>query len=301
MTNPTATVAAALEVLADRIERAGWLDRPGDVLAGVAGRVVPSGRLGDVLTGTVIGHPLHPALVGVPIGAWASAAGLDLSGTSSRAARWLVGFGIVAAVPSALTGLTDWLTTSGAERRVGSVHASFNSMALLLYTGSWLARRRGDERRGVALAMAGLAATSAAGWLGGHLAYALGVGVDTTAFQQLPEDWTDVGSESDVPAGRPVVVEAAGVPVLLFRSDDDWSAIADRCTHRGGPLHEGEVSDGCVTCPWHGSEFALSDGALVSGPASRPQPAFDVRVLAGRVQVRRADEPRTLRTHPVGV
>lgn len=296
-----AAVAAAVESLAVKVERAEWLDGPAEAVAGVVRRVVPSGRAGAMLTGTPLGHPLHPVFVGLPVGAWTAAACLDLAGGRDAAAQWLVGFGVASAVPTAATGAADWLSTTGAERRVGLVHASLNSTALLLYLGSWLARRRGHRARGLALSTAGLAAASGAGWLGGHLAYALGVGVDTTSFQHLPEEWTDVTAESDVPAGKAVVVDADGAPVLLYRSDDGWLALADRCTHRGGPLHEGEVSQGCVTCPWHGSVFALVDGAVVQGPATRPQTTLEVRVLSGRVQVRRADEQRTLRTRPVGV
>jgi nitrite reductase/ring-hydroxylating ferredoxin subunit len=131
------------------------------------------------------------------------------------------------------------------------------------------------------------------------MAYALGVGVDTTAFQGAPEEWTDVAAESEVTTA-PKVVSAGGVPVLLMRSGTSITAMYDRCTHRGGPLHEGSVEDGCITCPWHGSQFRLADGAVAKGPATRPQPTFEVRVSDGRVQVRRAEEPRSLRLNPVG-
>ena len=105
-----------------------------------------------------------------------------------------------------------------------------------------------------ALSLAGYAVAGLGGWLGGHLAYALGVGVDTTAFQHLPPEWTDVAGESDVPSRGGLPVDAAGVPVLLARDDGGAIvALADRCTHRGGPLHEGEFTDGCINCPWHGS------------------------------------------------
>jgi nitrite reductase/ring-hydroxylating ferredoxin subunit len=150
------------------------------------------------------------------------------------------------------------------------------------------------------LALAGAGLTGAAGWLGGHLAYALGVGVDTTAFQALPGEWTDTCAEADVPGTGGLRVDVAGVPVLLARAGGTVVALADRCTHRGGPLHDGEFADGCVTCPLHGSSFALADGRVRAGPATRPQPTLAVRVESGRVQVRRADEQRSLRTNPVG-
>lgn len=83
------------------------------------------------------------------------------------------------------------------------------------------------------------------------------------------------------------------------------AAINDRCTHRGGPLHEGELADGCITCPWHGSQFRLdggpSDGTVRRGPASRPQERFETRVVDGHVQARRVAADRSLGNNPVAV
>jgi nitrite reductase/ring-hydroxylating ferredoxin subunit/uncharacterized membrane protein len=292
-------ISAALERVLERIERAEILDKPSDVIAAAVEKVVPKGKVRDVASGTPIGHPLHPAMVAVPIGSWTAATYLDVTFGDRRAARRLVGFGILTALPTALTGANDWTTTAGAERRLGLVHAVLNDVALTLYAGSWLARRRGHHLRGVGLSLAGATVLAGAGWLGGHLAYALGIGVDTTAFQQFPEDWTDVAAESAVLAEQAVEGDADGVRVLLARHDGRIVALSDRCTHRGGPLHEGSISDGCVTCPWHESVFALSDGTVVRGPASRPQPVAEVRVVDGRVQVRR-QSARTLRTNPTG-
>jgi nitrite reductase/ring-hydroxylating ferredoxin subunit len=129
----------------------------------------------------------------------------------------------------------------------------------------------------------------------------MGVGVDTTAFQKLPSRWTDAGLEFDeLTSGSAVAVEVGGVSVLISRSGRSVHAIANRCTHRGGPLDEGEIADGCVTCPWHGSRFDLADGSVQKGPATRPQPTLEARVSDGRVQVRRRDEVRALRLNPVG-
>jgi nitrite reductase/ring-hydroxylating ferredoxin subunit/uncharacterized membrane protein len=255
----------------------------------------------DLASGSPLGHPLHPVLVAIPIGAWTSASILDLTGGDATAAKRLIGLGSLAALPTALTGANDWLTTLGGERRVGLVHAALNDTALGLYVSSWLARRRGRRIKGAALALAGAGVLGVAGWLGGHLAYGLGVGVDTTVFQHFPQDWTDVAAEADVPVSQPMLADAAGIPVMLIRQGGTILALGDRCTHRGGPLHEGTVADGCVTCPWHGSQFTLADGSVQHGPATRPEPVAEARVLDGRVQVRRADEPRALRTKPIGL
>ncbi|HEU5007104.1 MAG TPA: Rieske 2Fe-2S domain-containing protein [Jatrophihabitantaceae bacterium] len=298
---PAAISARKLDQLAERVERASALDGVGGVIAKLAERLLPAGTVRDLASGVPLGHPAHPLLVAVPIGSWTAASVLDLTGGDRAAARRLVGLGVLAALPAAITGANDWISTAGAERRVGLVHAALNDAAVMTYGASWLARRRGRHGRGAVLGLVAFGLTGAAGWLGGHLAYALGVGVDTTAFQTLPDEWTDACAEADVPDSRGIRADVADVPVLVARHAGHVIALADRCTHRGAPLHDGEFADGCVTCPWHGSRFALEDGTVRAGPATRPQPALDVRIESGRVQVRRRDQQRTLRANPVGV
>jgi nitrite reductase/ring-hydroxylating ferredoxin subunit len=76
------------------------------------------------------------------------------------------------------------------------------------------------------------------------------------------------------------------VPVVVVRTGRQVHALADRCSHMSGPLSDGDLADGCLTCPWHGSIFRISDGSVARGPATAPQPAFDTRVVAGAIQVR---------------
>lgn len=265
-------------------------------------RPVVTGRwVRTLLSGTPFGHPAHPALVAVPIGSWVAVSSLDVFGDDQarRAGRHLALLGCAAAVPSAITGLSDWLDTEGAERRVGLVHASLNLTALALYATSARVRRKGSLGLGVALAGAGSVVVTAAGWLGGHLAYARGVGVDTTAFQVIAEDWTDVIAAQKVRSGQLTAATVAGVSVLFTRIEEQIVALDGRCTHRGGPLHEGSIDGTTITCPWHHSEFDATDGRVRCGPATRPQRVLDVRVVDGTVQVRRHVEHGTLRTNPV--
>ena len=289
------------ERISSSIERAKWLDMPADAISRVAHGILPPGRMKNILSGSALGHPAHPLVVTVPIGAWISASLLDVAGgrQGQAAAQRLIGLGIIAAVPAALTGVSDWSDTLGAERRVGLVHAATVDTALLLYLSSWRARRREDHRTGVRRGMLAAGVLGFGGWLGGHLAYAIGVGVDTTAFLHGPEEWTDVAAEADLAENVPVGVSAAGVPLLLVRQGGTVFALNDRCTHRGAPLHEGRVEGGCIECPWHKSRFELADGRVAQGPATRPQTAFAVRIVDGRVQVRSPDEQRALRTNPV--
>jgi nitrite reductase/ring-hydroxylating ferredoxin subunit/uncharacterized membrane protein len=267
------------------------LDAPAKRLAKVVRSALPGGPVKDVLSGTFLGHPLHPLLTDLPIGSWTSALMLDwVGGPDSRTgARRLIAAGILAAIPTAAAGSSDWADTevsSPTVRRTGIVHAAANVTALGFFTASYLARRRG--RGGRALALTGAGALAAGGHLGGHLSFAEGVGVNQTAFEDGPGDWTPTLTEHELAAGRPVCARAGDVNVLIVRDGDGIHAMDDRCTHRGGPLHEGEVADGCVTCPWHGSRFRLTDGSVERGPASSPQPLYETRVSDGRVEVRRA-------------
>lgn len=293
-------IAKVLERVADRIERAEVLDPPADWLAGMASRLLNRRWVTDLVSGTPIGHSVHPLLVTVPIGAWTSALAFDILGDEDAAEK-LTGIGLLAALPSAVTGLSDWSYTDGAERRIGLVHAGLNYLAIACYAGSWLARRSGKRGLGIGLSAIGGSALGGSGWLGGHLAYALGVGVDTTAFQHNQEDWTAIGPADAVLTGRPSAGDVGGVPVVLTRDPGGQVVVlADRCTHRGGPLHEGEIKDGCFVCPWHSSEFAF-DGSVVRGPATRPQPAYEVQIRDGEIFARRAGDPRGLRSNPVGL
>ena len=284
----------------ERLERAEALDDPAAALQEAIAVVVKPGPFKDVLSGTWLGHPVHPLLVTLPIGSWAGATVLDLTaGAGGRdAADRLVGLGVLTALPTALAGASDWLDTAGGERRVGLVHAVGNYVAVGLMGASWLARKRGRRGTGVLLGLSANAVVLVTGYLGGHMSYSQGVGVDTTAFDSGPQDWTAVADEADLPVGEPVAVVADRTTLLLVRQEDRVAVLAARCTHRGGPLQEGAVADGCVTCPWHGSVFRLADGHVVRGPAVQPQPVYESRSRDGRVEVRRA-EPKGQRRNAI--
>ena len=277
--------------LADRIAVLEPLDTVAEPIASTVRDVLPGGPVKDALSGTWLGHALHPVMQLAPLGTWMSAVVLDLIGgdDADGAADRLIGTGLLASVPTFVSGWSDYsdsTTASERVRRIGIVHAAANGAGALLFAGSLMARSRGSRGRGKLLALAGLSAVGAGGWLGGHLSYAEGVGVDVTVFEDYPGDWTPVISESELVEDEPHRAELDGVPVVLVRNGGQVYALADRCSHRGGPLSDGEVEDGCITCPWHGSRFRLADGSVERGPAAYPQPALDVRVSAGMVEVR---------------
>lgn len=251
-------------------------------------RQVKPALIRNTLSGTYLGHPLHPLLTDIPIGTWLGAAVLDLVGGagSEHASDVLIGTGLAAAVPTMLSGLNDWSDTYGPETRIGFAHAIGVAAGSAIYAASLAARVSGRRGLGRALGFAGLATVTASAYLGGHLSFARGMNVNHTAFESRPGDWTDVAAEADVPDGVSVKVDAAGASVLLRRDGGRLRALDSTCSHLGGPLDEGAVADGCVTCPWHGSVFRMDDGSVVRGPATQPQPTYDTRVVEGRIQVR---------------
>lgn len=244
-------------------------------------RKLPLGPYRDVLHGKWLGHPLHPALVQLPMGAWLSAGVLDLLPGTRRGGTALVGVGVVAALPAALAGWVDWAEQHEQQMRTGLVHAASNVLGVALYTASFTARVRGRHGRGKLLGFAALTAAGGGAMLGGHLAYRQAAGANKTepVPHLLDPGWHPLGLAADFPVGEAARAELGEVPLLVVReSADEVRVLADRCSHLAGPLHEGEVSDGCVTCPWHGSVFRLSDGWNVAGPATAPQPSFETRV-----------------------
>jgi nitrite reductase/ring-hydroxylating ferredoxin subunit/uncharacterized membrane protein len=268
------------------------LDAAGDRVAGLVNGAYdaagPMKRpLKDALNGTWLGHALHPVLTDVPIGAWTAALAMDLLG-ERRGAKIAVGVGLLGAIGAAVTGLTDWTDTYGKPRRLGVVHAALNATATLLYGASWLARGKAGGS-GFALSTIGYGVVSLSALYGGMMSLDLQIGVNHAHATEPPAEEIDVAALTDVPDGGMKRVDASGYPVLLARRGGQIDAIGAICSHQGGPLEEGTLKEGAVTCPWHGSTFCVRDGSIVNGPATYPQPAFSVRVIDGRVRITATD------------
>ena len=279
---------AAVQALTKVIERAAGLDGLAGSVSKLLDPLIRPPLVRKLLSGTWWGHRLHPAAVTVPIGAWTGAATLDLLGDErgEYGADAMVTLGLVASLPSALSGASDWVDTYGESKRVGLVHATLNTAALGLYGASLVARLAGRRKAGRTLAYAGLGTVAASSWLGGHMSYVQGVGIDRRAFQHLPGDWSAALPESELADDAPAKVTVDGAEVLLYRSGGRLYALSNTCGHEGGPLNEGTFEGGCVVCPWHGSTFRLADGIVERAPASAPQPVLDTRVSNGMIEVR---------------
>lgn len=278
-----------------------WLDAVGKPLseavralftnAGAAGQTAK-----NALHGVWLGHPLHPVLTDVPIGAWTTALALDAREVATRdeaygrAADFAIGVGLVAAVGAAVTGLNDWSETEGRSRRLGLLHGLLNVTATALVATSYALRRSGARPAARASAVAGYGVALGAAYLGGSLVYRERIGVTHAAIAE-PEEFTPVLESAALPDGamRKAAIEDASF--LVVRQRQRVCALAHSCAHLGGPLSEGTLKDGTVVCPWHGSEFALEDGHVLNGPATAPQPCFAVRERAGHIELRAQSSP----------
>lgn len=294
-----------MDKLGDLISRQKWLEPVETALGAVADilflKDVPLGeKVRNFFHGTWFGHPLHPVITDVPLGAWTAATALDIYELSTgdeslaRGADVAVGIGLIGAAGAALTGLNDWNYTYEKPRRVGALHAITNIAATVCYFGSWWQRRNGCRRAGLTTGFAGYALSMVGAYLGGHLVYNERIGVNH-APEELPDKFVPVLKESDLPDNKMIKGEADGVPVFVVRRGGRIFVMAEKCSHLGGPLSEGVFDGRTVTCPWHYSKFAIEDGSILVGPATYSQPCFEVRVRDGQIEVR---APRGMVANP---
>ena len=286
--------------VAEVVESQTWLDKLAGPfqswllrLFGQPGQ--PNRKIKDLLNGTWLGHPLHPALTDVPIGAWSGTMVLDIAWLSNgdegiaRGSDLALALGILGGTGAAVAGVTDWSDLDGTDRRVGFLHGLLNGSILLVNIVSLVLRLTGKRRAGVALSTTGYLASLFSAYLGGELAFAKGIGVNHEAWEGGSDDFVAVMNAEDLVEGKLIRVDVAGIPAVLLKQGSSIHAIGAVCTHLAGPLDEGTCENGVVTCPWHGSSFRMSDGSVVNGPAVYAEPTFAVHVRAGKIELRRLD------------
>ena len=281
----------AVEVIA----RQDWLDPMAEKLRSFAMAVFDTAgqRVDDLLYGTWLGHPLHPVLTDVAIGGCVSALGLDLLDAKTRRRDFAVGadaavaLGLAGALGSAVTGLNDWRWTTAYERprRIGIGHAAANVTATTFYLASLCLRRNGSRQAGRLTGIAGFSALMLGAYLGGHLVFGERIGVDHAVVEAPPTGFVPVLAEDQLPEKTPTQAKAGDVPVLLVRYEGQIYALLDTCAHLGCSLAGGHLHDRSIVCPCHGSRFSLEDGRLLNGPATFPEPHFEVRVHNGQIEV----------------
>jgi nitrite reductase/ring-hydroxylating ferredoxin subunit/uncharacterized membrane protein len=291
---------SVIRALFARLETARPLDPVAEAVADAVHTTIRSPQVADALHGRWLGHPLHPILVQIPVGAWISASVLDFTPGSRKASRRLVALGLIGTPLAVAAGLADWAELEPDQRRVGLAHAAANAVGATLQLASWQARRRGRHWAGTGYGLLGLAAVGIGGALGGHLAYSQAGGANhaESALRRAGEGWHDLGPLDEIQVGEPVRRDVGGTPIVVYRQKAEIGGkvyvLAAECSHAGGPLHEGEVVDGAgeprIVCPWHESVFRLVDGEPLRGPATACQPVFQTDVTTGRLRVRASAE-----------
>ncbi|MEO8285066.1 MAG: Rieske 2Fe-2S domain-containing protein [Chloroflexota bacterium] len=287
------------------VDKQTWLDDVSNAIqpaiseifanAGEPGKVAK-----DFLNGVWLGHPLHPVITDVPIGAWTMTQVFDalsiLRGGDDAldmASDVTLGAGIVTAVAAAVTGIVDWSDVrKGSRRRIGLAHALLNVGGLTLNLGSLGLRLAGKRNRGAARALSagGFALSGLAAYVAGELVYNLGMAINRNAWVAGPKKFVDFAAAGDIEDGKMQHFEVGGRDVVVVKHEDGIHAFGGTCSHLGCGLWQGKLDGHVVTCPCHGSEFDITDGSVVHGPATAPVPGYEVRESNGRLQLREVQE-----------
>ena len=269
--------------------QAAWADPLGKLFVAIfAALYKPVPVIKDILHGVWLGHPLHPAITDVPIGAFVVAVVLDLTGQRMGATA-AIGVGIVFMLLAALAGYADYIDLEGKTQRFGTVHSSLMLVALVFYLVSFVMRLGAiPSPAEVWLSVIGFLIVITSAYVGGELVYNLGTQVDRHAWRGGGTKWTAL-DVTDLPADKPVKAKAGAQTLVVVRRGKGLDALHDVCAHQGCSLSEGKIVGDTVECPCHGSRYRLRDGIVVRGPAVFDQPHFEVREAEGKIEVRRTD------------
>ena len=259
------------------------------------------------------GHPIHPMLVSFPFAYLFGSAALNLWARASgrprlhETARDLNTLGLATAVAAAVPGIVDYTLAvppqSSAKQRA-TKHALSNVSALVLFATA-RAGRNGSSAPPAwtsVLEVAGAALLSVGGWMGGTLVFRNQIGVDHRFAESGkwrehalpaadPGDVLDVAAEGDLEVGQMKLLHVGDRRIVLARTEEGYRAFQDRCTHKGGPLADGALICGTVQCPWHGSQFDVTTGAVKAGPAKEPIETYPVWSDGGRILLRLTPQP----------
>ena len=285
-----------------------WLDGVAGVFEAIVNgfyKIPGTGGIKTLLHGTwPLGHPLHPAITDITIGAYTAAFALDMfylysgDATLTKAADFTITVAFISSLIAILSGLTDWKDTFGEEKRTGMLHALIMVVATLAFVISiWMRFGAAADARSLAiwLSSAGWVVMLVGAFFGGEMPYGYGTQVNRQAFVTHSGKWLKLDvAASGLEDRKPVVGKTKdGTAIFIAKLDGTLYAIGNVCTHAGGPLNEGKWvgKDRCeIQCPWHGSVFCVKDGGVAKGPATFPEPVFEVRANdQGFVEVRARD------------
>ncbi len=289
-------------LLVNRISEQPWLDSGADAVKGAVhkfyeGLGSASVPVRNFLHGVWLGHPLHPVITDIVVGAYTATAVLDVAeaiGGEKQIAPAndiVLATGIASGLSAAAAGITDWHVLKGTPKRIGFLHMLLNLSATVLYIFSFIARKSGNRGLGRALGWTAYGTIFGGAYLGGHLVFVNNIGVDHAAEWEQTDEYRQVMPEADLAQGELRKVMLNETPVVLIRHGRVITAMSDSCAHEGCSLAErGELDDDTIRCTCHGSCYRLADGQVLEGPSAHPQPVYDVRVRGGQIEVRQPSE-----------
>ncbi len=247
----------------------------------------------DFLNGSWLGHSVHPVVVGVVVGGstaalllqiliWLGVADLQV------ALIWITGLTWLSGLAAMVSGLTDFKdTASGDERNIVGLHGLINIIGTLLFIGAFVGLLADARALAAGLLLSGFGVLSLGAYIGGHVVFKYGYMVNRNAFARgkQAKEFTAVLPAADLPEATPVKAMLGATALVVIRRGDLVYALKETCSHAGGPLSEGKLVGDTIVCPWHGSAFRLTDGAVRHGPASTRQVAYRARRNADQVEV----------------
>jgi len=248
-------------------------------------------------------HPIHPILVSFPIAFFTGTWLFDILGlVTAEQGFWQTAYyleiaGVCFALLAAVPGFIDYLFTvpprSSAKKRA-ALHGLTNVTVVVLFFIAWLYREKDGAPAYwiIALEMVGVILLMIAGWMGGTLVYRNQIGVDpryANAGKWKEQYITDssglipVAAQDELTANQMKLLHIGGKRIVLARTETNYVAFDDRCTHKGGSLAGGSMMCGTVQCPWHGSQFDVQNGAVTAGPAKESIQTYTITEKGGQV------------------
>ncbi|HET6745775.1 MAG TPA: Rieske 2Fe-2S domain-containing protein [Candidatus Limnocylindria bacterium] len=258
------------------------------------GMGAPGKLLQDFLNGAWLGHTVHAVVVDVVIGAATAAVLLDVLRVVfgveglETATTWTLGLAAVAGLSAILTGLTDFKdTATGDERNITVLHGLINIVAVVVFAVSLFQRLGGGYDAAFWTLLIGYLVISFGSYIGGHVVFKYGYMVNRNAFARGKKaaEYTAVMSAEGLADDTPTAASYGATKLVVVKRGDVVFALKETCSHAGGPLAEGKVRGDNIECPWHFSQFRLSDGAVRHGPAATKQVAYRARIAGGQVEI----------------
>jgi nitrite reductase/ring-hydroxylating ferredoxin subunit/uncharacterized membrane protein len=254
----------------------------------------PGRLLQDFLNGSWLGHSVHPVLTDVVVGGTTMVIFLDILRVFFNvdgledATTWTLGLSVLAGVATIVTGLTDFKDTgTGNERNLAGLHGVINIVAVVMFFISLLQRFGGAHDAAFWVALVAYLVISVGAYIGGHVVFKYGYMVNHNAFARgrRAKEFTALMPAAELAEATPTKATFGTTALVVVRRGDVVYALKETCSHAGGPLSEGKLNGDYIECPWHFSQFRLSDGAVRHGPATSRQVAYRARINAGQVEI----------------